>query len=126
MAFGVDACENVFAPDRARAGQCDTACGFCDAPAAGAGCTADEFVRKSALVTAACCTASTPCPDVYADPPVGHLPVDGGIPTTCTSACAESLLPFQRQCAAMLEATSLTAIVAAAAATCPSGAGSGH
>jgi hypothetical protein len=119
-AFGEHACSDVFAPDRARAGQCDEACGFCDAPQQTAAaqslshsieCTLDEFGLRSATVTEVCCT-SAPCPA-------------GGIPASCSSECAAALLPFQRDCSTLLDQIGVMAMVASAAETCPA-ARSGH
>ena len=65
-----------------------------------------EFSVLSQGVTAACCGAGVECPP-------------GGIPTTCTEACAAVLLPMQAACANVLAEIGMAETVAAAVATCP-------
>eukprot|EP01051_Picozoa_sp_SAG22_P013892 SAG22_NODE_1614_length_3993_cov_3.572419_1_plen_342_part_00 len=78
------------------------------APAAtggGTSCTGPEFMARSQAVTAACCDDAHPC--------------ESGLPTTCTAACAEHLLPMQRDCAAMVTMMGLADVISTAAAECP-------
>jgi hypothetical protein len=66
-----------------------------------------EFITYSNAVTDACCNE----PGVTCPP--------GGIPSSCTAACADILLPMQSSCVDMLAAVGMAAAVDAAAATCP-------
>ena len=71
-------------------------------------CTGPEFMARSQAVTAACCDADNleaTCP--------------GGMPTACSTACAELLLPMQRDCASMVTMMGLENVIASAAAECP-------
>jgi hypothetical protein len=64
-----------------------------------------EFKPISDEVTAACCTDASTC--------------EGGFPSACDEACAEVLLPMQRECAAVLDMIQMAETVAAAAVKCP-------
>ena len=66
-----------------------------------------DFMTYSDAVTTACCS----------DPAVTCPP--GGIPSACTAACADILLPMQSRCVDMLAAVGMTSAVDAAVATCP-------
>ena len=71
-------------------------------------CTGPEFMARTQAVTAACCDADNleaTCP--------------GGMPTACSTACAELLLPMQRDCASMVTMMGLDNVIASAAAECP-------
>ena len=86
---------------------CAPSCATAVAPAASASCSGfPEFSVLSQGVTAACCGAGAECPP-------------GGIPTTCTKACAAVLLPMQAACADVLAEIGMAETVAAAVATCP-------
>eukprot|EP01046_Picozoa_sp_COSAG06_P040603 COSAG06_NODE_4934_length_3850_cov_14.047187_2_plen_450_part_00 len=65
-----------------------------------------EFSIFSDLVTATCCVAGVDCPP-------------GGIPTSCTAACAAILLPFQQTCASFLAMIGMVDTVSQAVETCP-------
>jgi hypothetical protein len=68
-----------------------------------------EFMAYSQEVTLACCDdASAPCV--------------AGLPTTCSDACADVLLPMQRACHDFLAMIGMQQTISTAAATC----GSGH
>ena len=86
----------------------DTAAASCAAPLEP--CTSyPEFMAYSQEVTAACCDdASAPC--------VAWLP------TACSDACADVLLPMQRACNDFLGNIGMQPTINAAVATC----GSGH
>ena len=87
---------------------CGGPCEPCPPPPStggGTSCTGPEFMARSQAVTAACCDDAHPC--------------ESGLPTTCTAACAEHLLPMQRDCAAMVTTMGLADVISTAAAECP-------
>lgn len=72
----------------------------------GASCTGQEFLARTAAISAACCDD-------------GAHPCVSGLPTTCTTACATVLLPMQRDYASMVTMMGLNDVIDTAAAECP-------
>jgi hypothetical protein len=75
--------------------------------------TYPEFTPFADAATAACCVGA-------------EAPCVAGLPTVCTTGCADALLPMRTQCAGILAAIGMKDSVDAVAAGCTGGAGGGH